>query len=239
MTTMTAYDSPASLKQLLEANGLNGLEAIHKARIKHAMNRVAADRGNALIVGLQGLDGVDSLEELAELAELAGLGKKLKKALAKVARVIPVAALIAPSKTVLKAAKKGLKEQALMGAAAGAAILAPAAAPLIAKVATGVAVQKIQQKIVGKQAPIPQVQEAPVYSEPQSYSEPQGQSFAAGGSDQPLTGQYYAAGEPDPSQAQAQEPRQWISGIDNKWVALGGGSFALLLVALLAKRGEK
>lgn len=250
MTTphMSRYDSPASLHQLLQDRGLDGLDTIGKARLKHAMRKADARRGQWLTQGLQGLDEIGSLEELAELAELAGIGSRLKKAVKKVVNVHKkvIGKVRDVQKKVVKkvigdSAYQKLKKVAPMALnfvpGVGPALAATASAGLAAK-----GYRDAKKKASAMEAEMAQIakMEADYQAANASFNQSYANSFASSGqgTGQPIEGEYYAAGEPDPSQMQSGQT-QWISGVENKWVMLGGGSLALLVVAMMLKGSKR
>lgn len=89
------------------------------------------------------LAGLDGWGKLKKKLKINKMGKRLKKAAAKVAKVVPGAALVIPSKKGLKNAGKGMA----VGAAIGAAVIGgPKAVMAAKKIAEQVKAKKAQEE---------------------------------------------------------------------------------------------
>ncbi|MFN3586009.1 MAG: hypothetical protein ACK4UT_00780 [Moraxellaceae bacterium] len=177
--------------------------APRKARgaLRQAQQGMRRKRALAVAANLQasrelaGLDDLAALEGWGKLKKKLGLNKlKTRKLVGKVVKVIPGAALLAPSKDNLKAAGKGLT----VAGAAAATVLTGGKALSIIKPALDARQQKKAAKAAASQAASGDLyqQYASAPGLPSDYLSVNTLAPADGA----MTGQYLAKGEPDPSE---------------------------------------
>lgn len=181
--------------------------APRKARgaLRQAQQGVRRKRALAVAANLQasrelaGLDDLAALEGWGKLKKKLGLNKlKTRKLVGKVAKVIPGAALLAPTKENLKIAGKS----AAIAAGAAATVLTGGKALSVIKPALDARQQKKAQKKAAKAA-ASQAASGDLYQQyasapglPSDYLSVNTLAPADGA----MTGQYLAKGEPDPSE---------------------------------------
>lgn len=226
-------NSAAAFESALADAGLAGLDAIGRRRVRQLITK---QRQVKPFTGCHAvtLNGLDALDELAALDDLDGIGRSLKKAVKKVGKTVKKvakevergvakASLIAPPLALALPTKK-----TLAAAKTGTLIAGSAAAALAAGNPKG-AVDAVQNTVA-------------VLNPTSAESMPVAMPIYDDGGAQPgqvLTGQYLAAGEPDPVPT---DPGQWIPGVENKWVLLGaatGLSGLLVLVVRNRRRRER
>ncbi len=224
------------LEEALAQAGLDGLDAIGRKRLRQVVRQRRQKVGNFTgrhAVALNGLEGLSD-------AELAGIGKKLKKAAKKIGKVTNKVTGVDLAKKVTKKVVGEETYQKLKMIAPQVLNVIPGVGTAAAAVVTaGMAAQnarKAQKAASAQEAAI----DAEAESQANAIFQQQltsggGSGGGAGGGGYVYEGQYLSKDEPDPKPG---TDGQWLAGIDNNVILLGGAALlsGLLLVSVSSGR---